>query len=650
MSLLPITYASHGLWLLFALLACGTKVQPNGTVLPMRFKAVLYLDVYGWLSVDAQRPQLRRGPQGRPEPAGCGLLRKLRPPDPHGAYVPMATHDEEAPREPCGGHGEPEAPAPREEEAFAAAPGLPEEPLAPRPRSPGRSGGAKHGLLAEMLLWCDEVPEEKALVLDMMASESSSSSEGTLLRADKPPKRRNSVSGELREVPPHAFHPSSYLPKDAAYSQEAMAEEMLSVQGGVQPRLPAKLHRTATLLLVLLWAVGLTLPFTVFRDFMTKPLTASIVVEKEGPGHHARLESVQAMIGTAPDGLPELIPSFASDLEVPALPESEIVPIHWPSHSGFAPRALTSDPTGSLLIAQDDVGLFFARLPAAAAAPAQRAAGAGGPPAPAAAAAVPRFQAVPPCLALEGKALQDIAVSCSSARGCRIVVLHSRGRHLAECPIPEAAREPEPKHALEPIPMEPSATWSISRDWLTLQGGGGREYVTALAVNSMCTQGAQSPSNRSRGLFDASEMGCVTVGTAAGRLMQLRGSFGAKRHRLVPARAMQPLSYEVARGSLHVLPSGYIIALRRGIGDFQAFDLPTGALVGTWGLPKSHHWLTICGGHHKLLVLGLRNGTELELHSFPLPGRLRSRRPADLGLGRRAWGLRVPTPNLRHEA
>jgi len=54
LTLLPVAYASHGLWLLFALVCCGMELQPNGSILPLKFRAVLYLDVFGWLSKGEQ--------------------------------------------------------------------------------------------------------------------------------------------------------------------------------------------------------------------------------------------------------------------------------------------------------------------------------------------------------------------------------------------------------------------------------------------------------------------------------------------------------------------------------------------------------------------------------------------------------------------
>lgn len=45
---LPVIYVGHAAWLFTALRSCGIVEQENGAWLPMNFRAVLYLDVFGW--------------------------------------------------------------------------------------------------------------------------------------------------------------------------------------------------------------------------------------------------------------------------------------------------------------------------------------------------------------------------------------------------------------------------------------------------------------------------------------------------------------------------------------------------------------------------------------------------------------------------
>merc|ERR1719491_1343301 len=49
--LLPATCLCYGCWLYCAFRASSVEVQPeSGAELPMKLKAVFYLDVFGWLS------------------------------------------------------------------------------------------------------------------------------------------------------------------------------------------------------------------------------------------------------------------------------------------------------------------------------------------------------------------------------------------------------------------------------------------------------------------------------------------------------------------------------------------------------------------------------------------------------------------------
>jgi hypothetical protein len=203
---------------------------------------------------------------------------------------------------------------------------------------------------------------------------------------------------------------------------------------------------------------------------------------------------------------------------------------------------------------------------------------------------------------------------------------------LAECPLsfdnvstpaldvsalPGSHAEAKEQQVIEPlVPARPVVTWTISKDWLHAQGRQAQEYVESVAVNSNCLEKGGSA-------FSPDELGCVVVGTTSGRIVQLRGASTGGR-RLVPERAMQQRPRAIGRGSLHVFPSGLVVALRRSTGTVQFFDSEEGTTVGEWRLPSGVRWLTLCGGGDGLFVLGLRNGTTVELRRFPLPFELTS--------------------------
>lgn len=47
--LMPIAYAAHTLWFFFLIYICKVSEQKNGVMLPTGYRAVLYIDVYGWI-------------------------------------------------------------------------------------------------------------------------------------------------------------------------------------------------------------------------------------------------------------------------------------------------------------------------------------------------------------------------------------------------------------------------------------------------------------------------------------------------------------------------------------------------------------------------------------------------------------------------
>merc|ERR1719183_2360821 len=57
---IAISFLANGLFLLVILVLCRVKDQDNGTMVPLAFRSVLYLDVFGWVkgqnaSPDAQQ-------------------------------------------------------------------------------------------------------------------------------------------------------------------------------------------------------------------------------------------------------------------------------------------------------------------------------------------------------------------------------------------------------------------------------------------------------------------------------------------------------------------------------------------------------------------------------------------------------------------
>ncbi|CAE8594688.1 unnamed protein product [Polarella glacialis] len=597
MALLPVIYASHGLWLFFALVSCGLELQSNGAVLPQKFRAVLYMDVFGWLK---QKHELdgvtveQSGDDGR-SISSRTLLSTSEESGNTGrealAQLRRDMSDMQRPETLHRGKGEDFlgewSPASRKEP-----PGIVESardavtPLMNTLLEPDDSGGQR-----------GPAPGEYP----------------TLRRADSIYLGAGpNPSGEM-SMTRATFDPGTYQPKDSSgFPGLGDDEEIVSGHDSLQPgKVPAKIFRQATMLLIFLWAIGLALPFGVVREFMVKPLMEKIVVETEpGAGH----QQINVVVGTRPDGLPELIPVAMAVEALPSLPEGQLISVNWPRNRGFVPRSLSSDPSGTQFAVADDLGVYGGRLVQSSQVTSDG--------------TLPlvgsvHLRRVPPCSALEGQALQDIGIACDldAHDRCRIVVLHSEGRRLAECPLPMMSEGSKSwdSEAMKKLLMRPPITWEISENWLHRHHRK-QETIQALAVNSECLR--QDPGQARA--FCAEPVGCVVVGTSYGRIVQLRGAQTDSRQ-LVPERSMEQRLHGVKPGSLDISTSGYVLTLRHDTGTMQAFDSKSGTSVGEWRLPGNLQWLALGGGGNYMFLLGLRNDTSIELRRIPVPDKLKGR-------------------------
>merc|ERR1719183_129968 len=61
---IAISFLANGLFLLVILVLCRVKEQDNGTMVPLAFRSVLYLDVFGWVKPrDADTDTEARAPE-----------------------------------------------------------------------------------------------------------------------------------------------------------------------------------------------------------------------------------------------------------------------------------------------------------------------------------------------------------------------------------------------------------------------------------------------------------------------------------------------------------------------------------------------------------------------------------------------------------
>eukprot|EP00440_Ansanella_granifera_P032523 gb/GFBE01035287.1/.p1 GENE.gb/GFBE01035287.1/~~gb/GFBE01035287.1/.p1 ORF type:complete len:1123 (+),score=215.77 gb/GFBE01035287.1/:1-3369(+) len=748
MILLPCAYAAHGLWLFFALISLGLEVQPNGAILPQKFRAVLYMDVFGMLQSKTKRAQgaeeatFSRAPYSSRSSAGQGTARSVvsasgEPQDAdriaalkklkkelkadiklwQSANVQRVMEEADRERadelmaraqEAMAEDGESSPALSRlstrqsaDEEQFVKLQGYTdfggEVPYLYNPKSgearmldaaeedeeemdaAARSSNDISGVRT-MTAFDEKIdkycvhkkaskkaanaaarrlpPEamrrsENSGILDaarsavtpvvkaIMPEHEEDDEESAEEDPTQYPAMRHAESMDLGAPSPSGelggstarFDAASYTPHPDLGLESRLGdkEEVVSGHDKMDPgRLPAKVFRMATMLMVFLWAVGLMLPFGVFREFMTTPL----MVEEEVEGAEGGEEKEIAVMGTAPDGLPELIPEIVVE-DFPTLPEGDLIAVDWPYHSGFVPRSLSSDPSGTRLVVANDIGVYVGQIreiedPAfevglsAKQALASERRLRGGQKQSLRSVGFAKFHRVPPCNALEGQAIQDISVACEpeDLSRCRVVVLHAKGHHLAECPLGDLNDDSEGYRArMAALPMTEPLEWKIAENWLHRSAGRKKEYVQALATNSDCVD----TDSGEMGAFRAESVGCVVVGTSEGRLVQLRGAY-ADPQRLVPERAMEQRKEGISRGSLHVLPNGFVLVLRHESNTLQAFDSARGVSAGEWRLPDTADWLTVGGGGGSLYLLGFVNGTHLQLHKIPVPEKLQRKK------------------------
>merc|ERR1712008_233210 len=101
---------------------------------------------------------------------------------------------------------------------------------------------------------------------------------------------------------------------------------------------------------------------------------------------------------------------------------------------------------------------------------------------------------------------------------------------------------------------------------------------------------------------------------------------------LVPQRSLHVRNTHVSPGALHVLDSGYVLALSTLRGQknntkpltvMEAFCKETGKMKHSWKLPDDVNWLALSGSDTHLMLIGLQQTPcQLELWRFPVPEEL----------------------------
>mmetsp|Transcript_40781 Transcript_40781/g.93902 ORF Transcript_40781/g.93902 Transcript_40781/m.93902 type:complete len:1076 (-) Transcript_40781:104-3331(-) len=696
MIVLPFAFLSHGCWLLWSLGACQAEVQPNGAILPMKFTAVLNLDVFGWFRSTSSEA-ISHVPSGYEPlrsdsslPAGCGhgnsqdqlvakehskhlqadlalwesedaqrvmseedrrrvsrLARKFKDAieEEYNAALPHALSPSTASSSKVAPLELPPPPAKwlklkSDREHGRAEPRLYEAGTG-RVCSASEAGAAGVQMGSPLVRSLTDMEESVESFCDTTRS-NRAILEYRQTQPERKPQRAATLPTTLLPglttvcEEPHSFDVAEedlHLEAEhGRFVQDSLLEERLGLgfeeehgsgsesehggpeevhsKGGSddlaqdsadeveqspqkhQGRVPWRLFKSATLLLIVLWACGVALSTLVALDWITLPTRS---------WDDKALRDVRDVRNSR---------SLLDNPALPFLPEGQLIEAQWPRESSFVPRAMSCDRSGRRLAVADDFGVYAAEF--------------SGDPAPDQLTRVHQdrrlraqqpetshpmatFTRVQPCTAFEGQTLKDIGVVCSKdTANCRVLVLHGHGQNLTECPLDvegfsdgstvEAARA--------------NLTWRISKDWLQAQ-----EHVELVSVNPEClrddgTYGAPH--------LDSDVQACFVVAvTSTGRMVQLRRHLENKDE-LVPDWSMRRESREEQPQSLHVV-LGSVLVLWPRSKSVQALSGQTGGVIGEWRLPPHYNWMAFAGGRSNFFLLGQNKTGASSLWRFPVP-------------------------------
>jgi len=450
------------------------------------------------------------------------------------------------------------------------------------------------------------------------------------------------VTPSLHKAPRDVFDPCSFSPGHLdTETVAAVAAEVARLHPG---RWPARTFHAATLILVVFWLLGLLFPFSFFRDLMMKPRIGTMMLEIEEKYEHQkhRVRRRVGYVGTDPNGNPMFMPLKSEKPH--QLKGGERLNVVFPESAGFFPRAMSSDSTGQQVLVTGDIGLFMAEGVAtpmvenflSRAERQLRSENMSVTVEPEA----PTFQAVQPCSGLDGQSFRDASVVCERHRdrqtNCRIFVLVSKGPQIFECPlVQEQERADVSNREVRDTDAPYNMAWTISTDWLYQNNV---EQVDSLAIDNPCLRRHEHGADGHKRFTDMQAAGCIVIGTGAtsnkhgyGRIVQLKERY-RDQWTLVPERSLHVRNTRVNPGALHVLDSGFVLALstNRGQRDddktetvMEAFCKETGKMKGAWKLPDDVNWLTLSGSGTHLMLIGLRQTPwRFELWRFPVPEEL----------------------------
>lgn len=265
----------------------------------------------------------------------------------------------------------------------------------------------------------------------------------------------------------------------------------------------------------------------------------------------------------------------------------------WP-HANVRPKGLACDSTTHTVASVSRFGLYVASLDAAHV----------------------KFHPAPFCRAVEGEALEDVALQCGNAGSaakvssdaCQALVLHRQGQRLATCFIGG------PGGVGSNVSTKSDAA-DLADEWLTEDMGDEPtpEEVKSLAFAPSCHGGGHE---------------CAYVETSARRIVEVEKSSveeaGSKSQKWFPTRVLQARAsenVETGGGALHLINGKYLGALLHDKKTLEVLDPSQGGMiVGRWMLPQESSWDFMCSSGNEIYALG--GGPSPQLWRFPVPQEL----------------------------
>lgn len=426
------------------------------------------------------------------------------------------------------------------------------------------------------------------------------------------PTRPEAVLGDrgVYDDPIHRddFGPSTFIPRLTDEGEHEYMKQVEEDEHFLQQRpgfIPWRIFFSGTLVLICLWwAAGVTVLLeTQGMDFFK---VFPVLRNEEDSG----LEVPAPLILRRPRRSKEDVSLIQSTLE-----GGEEVPTTWPQ-SRVQPHSLVcSSTSGSRIVSLTQFGVFTATLddfkPTAGL----------------------EFVRAP-CDGVEGESLRDATVQCgnsSSGEACQAVVLHRQGMMISTCHLAQNSSDGNGAS----LASTSSSASSLADAWLAEADGEAerpQEEVNSLAMGE-CSGGAGGS--------------CTFAETSHHRIVELRTATQGDRARWFPARLVQvPEGEQDVDAALHIGSRQHgrlrvlgdadhaFLGLLRDDEPQDHYDdsggdkLPftqrihvinpsNGSYVGTWGLPSSHHWVSMCSTAKELFLLA--EGASPHLWRFPLP-------------------------------